>query len=1264
MGTNKSKKQKRLDKYIEKKLKKERRVELFELLSKSAYKSDLMKSSRTLGQNNETKREKLRRAALEEKHGIARSDPSVRLYVEKEVRDYEDDESPSSSDDDDDDYNSQETSGVKRKAESITKTANSTTTAAIQVGIDTGLVRRKRQKKNRVLDKLRNSGKDNSDSQDDQEDNSNIQTYIPVASIKTTTNEAEEEQDSDQSSEFDSSDSEDDGSESKDSQDSDENGSDSEEDQNQKDEEEPKKPKEPYKLRTSVLLKPGQISASAQHQALKEDKKFYITVSRTEEIQAQRLKLPIVAEEQRIMEAISENPVIILCGETGSGKTTQVPQFLYEAGYGHPESPNNPGMIGVTQPRRVAAVSMANRVSTELNLIDNEKATSSLVSYQIRYDSSTTSKDTRIKFMTDGVLLRELAQDFLLTKYSAIIVDEAHERSINTDILLGVLSRVVKLRQDMSRNNEAVKKSSTTSNNSSRSSSSEQLNTQQKIRPLKLIIMSATLRVDDFISNARLFDIPPPVIKVDARQFPVYIHYNRKTPLGEGEYIQETIRKVGKIHTRLPPGGILVFLSGQAEINQVCKALRKKWGKSLDNLLTAPKDKNNKENMGRGKKNQKNKRGNNGGDGDEKINPNEGMVELEDIELGEVSDNDQFEYDSGLEDSGDEDSEEENIEQLRQDNQVEDESGESNSQVKDTVSLFNKNTQEDTSKGGEEEKETPPLYVLPLYSLLPTEKQMQVFADPPPGSRLCVIATNVAETSLTIPGIKYVVDSGKVKARKYDDKSGVQSYEVEWVSRASADQRAGRAGRTGPGHCYRLYSSPIYHDHFMAFSVPEILRMPIEGLVLQMKSMHLDQIVNFPFPTAPQREVLAKSQRLLGWLGALEAGNDAAVAVSSGSVKKKDENKQKITELGRLMSVFPIAPRFSKMLIIGQQHGCLPYIIAIVSGLSVGDPFIRDYHMQFASAGGRNSKNTTGDDYDDNDEDTKRAGSRGGKLSNEEIAEKENFKAMRSKFMKSQMMLMGNNCLSDALKVLNAIGAYEYSGGTEEICQQYFLRSKAMAETRKLRSQLTHLVQANCPGIDVAMNPKMQPPSPKQATVLRQVILAGFIDQVAIRIDLAGPTSMTEAVMQQQNELAQSASYGGGGKSAKSLLSGAYITMWSDELVFIHPESVAHKNQSIKSGSGAGVWPDAVVYTELQRTSRLYMKGVTVIDPRWLVAIGRGLCEFGKPRAHPAPIYNKNRDEMECYVDATFGLKEWPIPPVKVLQKRVGTRWAISRVMQ
>lgn len=260
-----------------------------------------------------------------------------------------------------------------------------------------------------------------------------------------------------------------------------------------------------------------------------------------------RMELPILAEEQAIVEAVRMHPVVIICGETGSGKTTQVPQMLYEAGFGFTGSAN-PGMVAVTQPRRVAAVSLAERVRDELGFAPS----SGVVAHQIRY-SSTTAPETAIKFMTDGVLLRELASDFLLSRYSVVVVDEAHERGVNTDVLIGVLSRVARLREKRWRETEGA----------------------DRLSPLRLVIMSATLRVADFAENSTLFATPPPVIHIGARQHPVTIHFSRRTV---SDYVGEAYKKVCKIHSRLPPGTILVFLTGQSEIMGLCRRLEAKFG--------------------------------------------------------------------------------------------------------------------------------------------------------------------------------------------------------------------------------------------------------------------------------------------------------------------------------------------------------------------------------------------------------------------------------------------------------------------------------------------------------------------------------------------------------------------------------------------------------------------------------------------------------------------------------------------------------------
>ena len=247
------------------------------------------------------------------------------------------------------------------------------------------------------------------------------------------------------------------------------------------------------------------------------------------------------------------------------------------------------------------------------------------------------------------------------------------------------------------------------------------------------------------------------------------------------------------------------------------------------------------------------------------------------------------------------------------------------------------------------------MQIVPLYSLLPSDKQMRVFESPPPGHRLVVVSTNVAETSLTIPGIRYVVDCGRAKEvryftsqpslfsqkyqRRYDATNCMQSFQVNWISKASATQRAGRAGRTGPGHCYRLYSSALYEHYFEPFSQPEILRTPIEGVVLQMKSMGIDTVVNFPFPTPPDTQALKKAETVLTHLGAVSSIPLSSSVTSEVSISTIGG---KITPLGKSMSLFPLAPRYSRMLVAGQQHGCLSYVIAIVSIMTVGDPFLRE----------------------------------------------------------------------------------------------------------------------------------------------------------------------------------------------------------------------------------------------------------------------------------------------------------------------------------
>ncbi|CAE6517476.1 unnamed protein product [Rhizoctonia solani] len=845
---------------------------------------------------------------------------------------------------------------------------------------------------------------------------------------------------------------------------------------------------------------PGPLGASLQIPSTSllpsSSKTPRVTIDRSEEIQAARLELPILAEEQEIVETVLLNSVVILSGETGSGKTTQVPQFLYEAGFGVPGS-DNPGMIGITQPRRVAAVSTASRVSYELNL------SPPIVAHQVRY-AKTTSPETRIKFMTDGVLLRELTGDLMLSRYSVVIVDEAHERGVNTDVLIGVLSRVVKLREKLWKEGK------------------------EGVKPLRLIIMSATLRLSDFAQNAILFPTPPPVISITTRQHPVTVHFDRRT---RGDYVRAAETKVAKIHARLPPGGVLVFMTGQREIVELCDRLGKRFGPKKKNRVDEKRDK------------------------DQGMAAAEGVVESEEVELGTRKD------------------------------EVND--GETSQPKEDPDALDSDEEHENEELQIDSEQSDVPMHIVPLYSLLPSDKQMKVFEPPPEGARLVVVATNVAETSLTIPGIRYV--------RRFDSASGLQSFDISWISKASAAQRSGRAGRTGPGHCYRLYSSALYESHFIAHAKPEIERMPVEGVVLQMKSMGIDAVVNFPFPTPPEREALRRAEVTLAHLGAL-AGEGKIVVGGQ------------ITPLGRAMGLFPVSPRFSKMLVMGRQKGCLAYVVAIAAALSVGDPFLRE--------------EAVGDDGEDGEEDETELAPEFKEIRSEELRAKEIRKARRREFFKAlQIHSTFGKGASDIFRWLSVIGAYEFEHnrglGTvrkgkespvERFCRENFVRPKAMEEIHKLREQIAYIVISTFPETEKELRGAMKLPSEYQIKLLQQIITSGFIDQIAVRKDY----------IEKQTGVKRT--------SARGV---AYQAIGVKEDVFIHPSSVLF----------GATPPDFVAFQDVVRTSRVWLKVVTRVNPSWLPTLGPSLSTYSKPLKVTAAA-----KAGKIAVVPRFGPYEWELP--------------------
>ncbi|THV55163.1 hypothetical protein BGAL_0013g00480 [Botrytis galanthina] len=1254
-GDNKisGKKAKRLEKYIETKLRKDENRILIEKLSKKKDEGGLYESSKKLGQGSLTRRERLARALKERERGIdIDGDGEELLFEKRTVREMESE----SSEEEDDEIDQKKEGGLFQGTATATATSSAPTpkvpAQTLQFGAGTGLKRplevdddgkpviKKRQRRGGVKSRISlkpqapaaepawegfssnseadsdeeiksDEDSDNSNTPDGTDDKKRAELLKRLTGIfaeggeGTDSEDSSEEGSSNEDSNEDSDDEDDEESEEtndpehaqllknimsifeesregalqsalgNDKEENNEEGS-SDEDSNEDDSEESSEEEDEGEVASRKQERSSAFKAWATQQVneaygyepssnipiatetpriegfeprpLEQDplpvelqpttnlsrKAFSVSIERPSSIQDVRLKLPVVAEEQKIMEAIHNNNLVVVYGATGSGKTTQVPQFLYEAGYGTKDSPN-PGMIGVTQPRRVAAVSMAKRVGDEL--ADHGKR----VAYQIRFEG-TVSSGTAIKFMTDGVLLREVAQDIALRKYSAIVIDEAHERSVNTDILIGMLSRVVKLREEMAEEDPSIK-------------------------PLKLIIMSATLRITDFTENKTLFSTPPPVLQAEGRQYPVTTHFARKT---HHDYVEEAFRKISKGHRKLPPGGILVFLTGQNEITHLSKKLKEAF--KIGSTTTGPQV---------------------------RISGKDAPMEAEDIDFGETMDTSNDDY-------------------------VDDD---------DEVTF---NDDEDFDIGEEADTGPSKMHILPLYSLLPTKEQLRVFEPPPDGSRLIVLATNVAETSLTIPGIRYVFDCGRSKERKYDKTTGVQSFEVGWISKASASQRAGRAGRTGPGHCYRFYSSAVYERDFEEFAEPEILRMPIEGVVLQLKSMNLQHVVNFPFPTPPDRQSLASSEKLLTYLSAISPSGQ-------------------ITPTGSTMSIFPLSPRFARILLVGHLHDCLPYTIALVAGLSAADIFIPENQVIPAT--------TPREDEDSY-------------LTTAEKIEQDARTNLRRQFNKVHQSFCFLDDRSDAIKLLQAVGEFAHEP-TESWCASHYVRYKTLKEISQLRRQITDLLRTNIPAFaTLKYEEKLAPPTAKQVKALKQMVAAGFIDHVAIRADLS-PT--------------QPEAY----RKPKRAIDVPYLTLFpshlrvpnkhndddqeQDKAVYIHPASpLSHLSPN--------ECPEYIIYSYLQKPAedvnadgsrkrqKTRMHSLTDVTGGQLAGLAKGtsLLEYGKPIKEVMVKDKKTgkdagAEEMrECWVvpylraEGTGGLG-WPLPARKVVQKKVkGKGWVVE----
>uniref|UniRef100_A0A7S2VW51 RNA helicase n=1 Tax=Triparma pacifica TaxID=91992 RepID=A0A7S2VW51_9STRA len=839
------------------------------------------------------------------------------------------------------------------------------------------------------------------------------------------------------------------------------------------------------------------------------------TITRPPDVNSTRLKLPCVGMEQEIIEAVSSNPVTILCGETGSGKSTQVPQFLLEWMWGA----GHKGMIGVTQPRRVAAVSTGKRVAYECGVGERDgrikgkrsKGEGNLVGWQTRYESQGLGSKTRIKLMTDGILLSTIKSDLLLRDYGVVVLDEAHERTMNTDVLLGLIDGAVRLRKEMG-------------------------------DPLKVVIMSATLRVADFTENKSLFSSfgEIPVIRVPGRTHPVTIHHSKHTNLTD--WVGEAVKKTCKIHRSLPPGGILVFLTGKDEI---VKAVKK-----IECSL------NGRRKGGRGRE-----------DEEEVATAKDDGSQLRDKDDEEE---DAYAY-QGIDSDSDSDS--------------------------------------DDDDDDDPSPSSHPVLVLPLYSMLSGASQSKVFQPPPPNTRLIVVSTNIAETSVTIPGITYVVDSGREKKRSNDVKTGTARFQVEWISKAAADQRAGRAGRTGPGHCYRLYSSSVYDRQFEQFATPEMLARPIEDVVLAMKAMGIRHVGSFPFPSKPDVMQIRQACKML---------------LNLGCIRKEDSTdlneEGTITDLGRALSKLPVGVRLGKVLVGSVGAGAIDVGIMLVSCLSEQSPFQGGFIEEEEEEG------------EDDEEETE-----GGDEVDKNIEEEKKEKA-RTK-QRAELSSQWKHPMGDTVSRFIASGAYHHSGrnaggATEEGVLNAFCKANGLSDTimkriLTLRGQLGRVVDMRLGGKGQERGKKvpiLPPPSRLQQRQISQLLCSGFLDRVARRA-MGGGIVDSRGVVRRDAYIACS------GDLKRPLYLSSRCALYERDWKSL-PEFVVYEN---------------VIERERKGELVAIMDNVTRIEPEWLCSLARNspLLKLGDISASPPPEFDRDRDAVVCYREVLYGEAGWKLPPTK-----------------
>mmetsp|Transcript_26878 Transcript_26878/g.41676 ORF Transcript_26878/g.41676 Transcript_26878/m.41676 type:complete len:822 (-) Transcript_26878:26-2491(-) len=756
--------------------------------------------------------------------------------------------------------------------------------------------------------------------------------------------------------------------------------------------------------------------------------------------------------------------ILLVTAQTGSGKSTQIPLFLHEYnemkakkkvnGKYHGKYGN---VIGVTQPRRVAAMSVAKRVAEEQGCI-----LGTTVGYRVRFDDNSSPHKTRILYLTDGMLLRESMSDPLLSKYSTIVLDEAHERSLQTDVLFGVVKRALIARRPLRKEgDDGISCDNDPHGKESKDADKDkliQLNMRKRARqlnipPLKIVVMSATLDTRtflDFFPGSSMIDIP-------GRQYPVDIVYTDEV---QEDYVDAAFWTVMQIHKEADENGdILVFLPGQEEIEDLSILLRRHLDEDADLTHSITTDTT--------------------------LNEKEKSVNADVVQ-----------------------------------------------------SLKGIGT--DLSSG--KNSIVNGVMVCSLYAALPPEQQMFAFQPKPPDcTRKIILSTNIAETSVTLEGISYVVDCGKVKTRDFSGVTGMERLAVTNTSKSQATQRAGRAGRMSAGLCFRLYPEEAFGS-LNDKATPEILRVNLAQVVLQLKGMGVHDPRKFDFLTPPNSQSLLKAFELLYALGAIDA-------------------KMELTDRGKNMAKLPLDPMFANLLLCGPKFRCTSELLSVVAMFSAENIFYRPG----GSSGGNDSLSSKAAAAH------RRFASYEGDIPTLLCV----YQAWRNEAiyvrpsaggLKAQRKLLKQEKLSEDRNAKKAkVGMNKMLHG--EWCQRNFISGRAITRAHDVRNQLVEICSRLGWDVDISCGTELEN--------LLKGVCAGLFMQVASRIMLP------QEIKRKQNRALPEQGFSGG----------RYKTKIGGQEVSIHPTSTMFARNPK---------PKCVVYTELLVTKKVYIRGVTQVKEDWL----------------------------------------------------------------